>query len=169
MKKLIEEFPNYEIDSNTLEVKSLGFPGTKYHKPRILKQVYDKSTGYYLVTLVDGAGVRKNRFIHRLLALTFIDNPLSKPQVNHVDGVKTNNKLSNLEWATSSENSQHAVDLGLTTYVGKPVEQLYNGEVINTFPSLQQAGRAVNTYPQNIYKVCTFKRNTAGGFGWRYV
>lgn len=53
------------------------------------------------------------RTIHRLVAQAFIPNPLNKPEVNHIDGNKLNNNVCNLEWVTSSENSQHAVDTGL--------------------------------------------------------
>lgn len=55
----------------------------------------------------------KSYLLHRLMAQTYIDNPEIKPQVNHIDGVKTNNYLFNLEWATSSENMQHACKNGL--------------------------------------------------------
>lgn len=51
--------------------------------------------------------------IHRLVALLFIDNPYNKPHVNHIDGTRCNNHVSNLEWCTASENMQHAWDNGL--------------------------------------------------------
>ena len=57
----------------------------------------------------------KYRFIHRLVALCFIPNPENKPEVNHIDGNKLNNHVSNLEWATSQENENHALDSGLIT------------------------------------------------------
>lgn len=58
---------------------------------------------------------RKKKFheTHRLVAELFIENPEGKRTVNHIDGDKLNNNVSNLEWATHSENNQHAYDMGL--------------------------------------------------------
>jgi hypothetical protein len=69
--------------------------------------------GYYQVTLYKN-GHRKSCYIHRLVATAFIPNNDNALQVNHIDGVKTNNSARNLEWTTPSENSQHAYDTGLT-------------------------------------------------------
>jgi len=79
-------------------------------------------SGYPAVGLKVG---RKTRvwLIHRLLALAFIPNPESKPQVNHIDGVKTNFALSNLEWATDAENKLHAYRIGLVK-ADTPLRQL---------------------------------------------
>lgn len=69
------------------------------------------SSGYKKVILIKD-GVRTNFYVHRLLAEHFIDNTENKPEVNHKDGNRLNNNLSNLEWVTSSENSLHAVKIG---------------------------------------------------------
>lgn len=69
--------------------------------------------GYLRIQLVDGEGKRLNKMVHLLVAETFISNSEGKPQVNHLDGVKINNHISNLVWATASENLQHAYDTGL--------------------------------------------------------
>src|ERR1700760_3804384 len=76
---------------------------------RILKQTISNS-GYYRCT-VCFMGRIKNISVHRLVALSFIPNPENKPTVNHIDGVKINNKAENLEWATWSENTCHAIRL----------------------------------------------------------
>lgn len=70
------------------------------------------SNGYGFVCLRKD-GVNKNYSIHRLVAEAFIPNPLNLSDVNHKDGNKLNNHVSNLEWCTRSENLKHAVDIGL--------------------------------------------------------
>ena len=62
---------------------------------------------------IDGYGKKKQRTIHSLVAQAFIPNPLKKPEVNHDDGHKLNCHISNLYWATTAENQQHAVKNGL--------------------------------------------------------
>ena len=57
--------------------------------------------------------------IHRLVAAAFIPNPDAKPSVNHIDGNKENNIVTNLEWATYSENTNHALRLGLNQNIGQ--------------------------------------------------
>lgn len=74
--------------------------------------VQKSKAGYLRVELWD-RGRGKKHSIHRLLAEAFIPNPEGKPQVNHIDGDKTNNALSNLEWVTQSENQKHAYKIGL--------------------------------------------------------
>lgn len=81
------------------------------YKSIILKPRID-GRGYYFVTLYKPSYKIQLR-VHRLIAVAFIPNPENKPEVNHKDGVKTNNEISNLEWSTRSENTQHAHDIGL--------------------------------------------------------
>jgi|SRR5690554_901147 len=68
-------------------------------------------TGYLKVSLVSQDGRRMYASVHRLVAEAFIPNPLNKPYVNHKDGDKINNKVTNLEWCTPTENMRHAVDV----------------------------------------------------------
>lgn len=88
------------------EVSSLGrVRNTSNNK---ILSLFDKNRmGYYRVILFKD-GQRKRHFVHRLVAETFLENLENKPQVNHKDGNKQNNRLENLEWSTNSENQLHS-------------------------------------------------------------
>ena len=97
--------------SNLGRIKSLGRYWEFNPKVIILKQ-YIGIHGYYQVSLYK-KGNRYNAMIHRIMAQEFLKNPHHKEEVNHIDGDKLNNCLSNLNWMTKSENMCHARDLGL--------------------------------------------------------
>lgn len=71
------------------------------------------SDGYARVSIHDGMGGKKSAAIHRLVCLAFLDADECRQYVNHKNGVKTDNRLSNLEWVTPKENARHAVETGL--------------------------------------------------------
>jgi len=80
-------------------------------KGRMLKPAIDKKGYKRVAIMVDGKLTTLK--VHRIVAKAFIENVNDKPQVNHIDGIKTNNHVSNLEWVNNSENVQHAFDNGL--------------------------------------------------------
>ncbi len=86
--------------------------GTFTQPGRTLKGNINKA-GYVKQTLTDSNKKQHTVLVHRLVAQAFLSNPENKKNVNHKDGDKSNNKLSNLEWATNSENVKHAIDTGL--------------------------------------------------------
>lgn len=90
----------YKGNPTTIEVSNLGRIRRTTGKPVSISITYD---GYVRTS------VSYNNRLHRLVALTFIPNPENKETVNHIDGNKANNKVSNLEWATRKENMNHAV------------------------------------------------------------
>ena len=145
-------------------------------KGQMLKPYISKK-GYLKVDLGDGFGKRKSVSVHRLVAIAFIDNPMNYDQVNHMDGVKTNNHIDNLEWCNNSENQLHAYANGLNVRSdksGKPKKSvnqidMCTGEVLNVYESISEASRAMGLKkPSNISMVCKGKRPSAGGFKWEY-
>lgn len=173
MQVEINGFPNYRLDDQGNVFSQYKFKtGLVCEDWRPVKHVLDKATGYFLVTLVEGS-VRKNQFIHRLLATHFIPNPNQKPQVNHIDGNKQNNCLSNLEWVTAQENAQHAVRTGLCdsrtlSQSVAVIQETLDGIFVARHVSLHEAGRSTGIAWQNISKVVRKLRPKAGGYAWRY-
>jgi len=112
--KDIEGYENLYQISNKGRLKAL--PRKKfnnYHnfwfitKEIIRKLRFDKVNGYILTTITNNKGKLYSYKVHRLVAQAFIPNPENKPEVNHIDGNKTNNNDWNLEWSTKIENTRH--------------------------------------------------------------
>lgn len=133
-------------------------------KSNIVKQQMT-SDGYLSVTLSVFKGKRKTFKVHRLVSECFIPNIHNKETVNHNDGIKTNNHVSNLSWMTRSENIQHAWDNGLIKDLesrkagirskqGKPVLCTTTGEV---FSSIGEAAEEKGLKKSNISAVCLGK------------
>lgn len=116
----IRNVPVRELLNDAIQLDRIGYPSgyfiTKCGKVLSLKS----GTPYELNTHISAVGypavgLKHNRktklaYVHRLIALAFIDNPENKPQINHIDGDKANNDIENLEWVSASENVQHAWD-----------------------------------------------------------
>lgn len=171
MEKIIKEYPAYKISKQGKVFSCFKLKTSiQTNEWRELKQVYDKSCGYMIVTLVDGKGKRQNKRVHRLLMEAFVPNPNNYPQINHIDGNKLNNSLSNLEWCSGSHNTRHAISLGLMKPVNEKTVEQYtlNGVFVNEFKSIHEAGRQTGIAWQNISKVCLGKRKSAGKYYWKY-
>lgn len=150
--------------------------GYQAKKDRILKPI-DNGNGYLGVALSKNS-IYKRYYIHRLVAKTFIGD--SNKEVNHKDGDKSNNKLSNLEWLSRSENQKHRYKVlkhkgantgktGSKNARSKPVIQLgLNGYPIKRFESVMQAFRVTGVCESNIRGVIYGRQNMAGGYKWKY-
>jgi len=151
------------------EVSSYGRVRNKTTK-YVLKQNKNHN-GYLIITVF-----RKTQRVHRLVAQAFIPNPENKPQVNHIDEDKENNKVDNLEWMTSKENINYgtAIDRRVknTDYIR--LQKNHRVAVIGKdsngnqhfFDSIKEASRASGANPSHISGCTNGKRKTAGGYIW---
>lgn len=177
MDEIWKDIEGYEGDyqvSNLGRVKSLpkkcwNGKGYWFRDGRILIPVKSKK-GYLNVWC------RKKIFkVHRLVANAFIPNPQNLPQVNHIDGNKTNNSVTNLEWVTNLDNMRHSCKVlgrkyktGKNHHNSRPVLQLKNGIIIGEFDNLNEAGRVTGTNHSCISMCCCGKLKKSNGYQWKY-
>ena len=162
----IEGFEGIYQVSSLGRVKSLG--NNKSRQEKILKLRSDRD-GYLNVGLHKERKIKICR-VHRLVAQAFIPNLENKPQVNHKDEDKTNNKVENLEWVTCKENSNHGTRTErMANSKSKPIYgiNVKTNEKIE-FPSTMEAQR--NGFNRGHINSCLKgKRKTHKGYRWFYI
>lgn len=166
----VEGWEGYEV-SDLGNVRSFKTTSGKIIKtPRIMSQKA-LNRGYHCVALKNAPFKTKLTKTHRLVANAFIPNSENKPEVNHKNGIKTDNRVDNLEWTTRYENAIHAIKTGLLTdFHRKPVIQLTKeGIFIESHISTSHAGVNTNINRADIVRVLRGIRNHAGGFKWKYA
>lgn len=150
-------------------------------KERLFK-IHNMPDQYVLVAItIFGKTIRRS--LHRIVAETFIENPDNKPCVNHKNGIKSDNRIVNLEWVTFKENTLHAFNKGLLTAsygmtgkIGsknkksKKVKQIsiISGKVIKIWHSLHCPTRSNGWDYRNLWACVVGKRPTAYGYKWEY-
>ena len=159
---------------NLYQVSNLG----NVKRTALLKPHLDHC-GYCFVNLSKN-GVVKCLRVHTLVANAFIPNELNKKEINHINGIKTDNRVDNLEWTTHKENMEHAIKTGLmnkeslkriainmSLLTRKKVGQYKNGTLIKEYISCACATRETGIH--HISCCANGKRKQAGGFEWKYI
>lgn len=187
--KDIEEFKGYYQVSNMGRVRRIGVYSNQCtlwdnQLPKILSEK-DNGRGYKFVCICIN-NHHYYRYIHRMVATAFCDNPNGYNEVNHIDGNKSNNQAINLEWCTKSYNGKHAYKLGLHTVHGcygqkKPVAQIEitTNKIIALHESVEKAAKYVGLKNYcNISACCNYAEHperykhpcyTAKGYIWRFA
>jgi hypothetical protein len=141
--------------------------GTRLVRGKTLKPC-DRGNGYPFVTMGKD-GKQYNMSIHRVIAIAFLPNPDRLPEVNHKDTDPSNYDLSNLEWCDRTYNNNYANRAYKVAQMKKKeIEQIKNGVVVKVWNSLSAIGRECGISTGNISECCNGRRNTAGGYMWKF-
>lgn len=142
----------YQV-SNLGRVKSLNYGRTG--KEKCLKPKYN-GFGYLQARLCKN-GETNYQYIHRLVLEAFVPNPETKPEVDHINRDRTDNRLENLRWVTSRENKDNGVS--------KSILCIETGKI---YPSTMEAERQTGVNRANVISCCRGRYKTAGGYHWKY-
>lgn len=170
-----KDIPGYE---GLYQVSNLGNVKSFKCNKEILLKLNTNNVGYYCIGLSN-----KNTEwfgVHRLVGMAFIPNPKNKPQINHKNNIKTDNRVENLEWCTGSYNALYGYKVGNRTapWLGKfgakhsrskSVLQFdLNGKFIEEFGGMCEASRKTNTNQCSISRTCHGKQKLANKYKWKF-
>lgn len=161
-----KDIPDYE---GLYQVSNLGRVKSSYKGGRILKPLPVRS-GYLRVALTFYDGSIHFIPIHRLVLIAFSQN-MGNMQVNHINGIKTDNRLENLEWVTRSENMRHAYKLGLEKPVNngfkKRIVVMKNGITIGEYQSIREMCRDMGFDRRSVQRTMSGRYAHHHGYTFR--
>lgn len=152
-------------------------------KSNMWRKLFHNKDGYQTVVIYDENGNRYNKPIHRLVAEAFIPNPQNKPCVDHINTIRTDNRVENLRWADWKENSNNELTIqklyGHKRSCKKVFQYTLEGKLIGEFESAKKAAEAVNGTSAGISYCCLggfystskqkyYKCNEYKGYRWSY-
>jgi len=173
--KQISDFPKYEVSNKGgIRIKESGY---------IMKQ-FKNAAGYFRISLKNDVIKRKKLYVHRIVAKEFISNPENKPTVNHINNIRTDNRINNLEWSTMSEQALHKIKTNNTFEKKINIKSIWRLD-INTHAKLEKyesttyavrwlkSNNLTNaknelTLRQSLINVSKGKNNSAYGYKWKY-
>ena len=127
------------------------------NKSKLIESKIKKATqknGKYLIVSLSKNGISRNKYVHRLVAQAFIENPENKPTVNHIDCDPTNNKVENLEWATYKEQEEHKYSLNRNVLTHRRMVTVnYLDGSTSEHPSVTQCARDLGIHRDTIYNI----------------
>jgi hypothetical protein len=128
-------------------------------------------SGYYKIKLKSDIGIYKDLYIHVLVAMTYLNYiPIPRKYViNHIDGIKGNNNLENLEIITMKDNTKHSIKLNYNKLYRKPVYYINSDNDKVSFISAKQASQITGIDNSSILKSCKHENKKAGNIKWYYV
>lgn len=137
-KEIWKDIPHYEglyQVSNMGRVKALprqreNHTGGKWIQPERIMAFTINDDGYQCISLTKANHIRKTEKVHRLVALAFIDNPEGKPEVNHINCIRSDNRVENLEWMTRAENNAYTSKCGHKSK--KKIKCIETNEIFDT-------------------------------------